>query len=63
VPRHELMERIKALTSQLGRAENPEVIATVAAQLQGAIAEYVSETEQPVATLDMPPLPLASRAA
>jgi len=57
------MERIKALTSQLGRAEKPEVIATVAAQLQVTIAEYVSETEQRVATLDMTPLPVPSQAA
>ena len=56
------MERIKALTSQLGRAENPEVIATVAAQLQVSIAEYVSETDRRVVTLDMTPLPLPSQA-
>ena len=57
------MERIKALTSQLGRAENPEVIATVAFQLQAAIAEYVRETEQRVAALDMTRLPLQPQVA
>jgi hypothetical protein len=33
-------ERIKALTSQLLRAENPEVADAVAAELQKAITEY-----------------------
>ena len=33
-------ERIKALTSQLLRAENPEVADAVAAELQKAIREY-----------------------
>jgi hypothetical protein len=59
---YERIGRIKALTSQLGRAENPEVIATVAAQLQIAIDEYVRETEQRVVTLSMTPLAVASQA-
>lgn len=58
----ERMQRIKDWASQLGRAESPEVIATVAAHLKVAIDEYVHETERQVATCDML-LPLPSQAA
>ena len=53
MPSDTRMERIRQLTSQLGRAESPEVIACVAAQLQVAIAEYVQETEQRFDALDL----------
>ena len=39
-------DRIKELTAQLLRTENPVVIEAVAAELQQAITEYVSSTRQ-----------------